>query len=76
MAKTKEKTYRFITIVNEGNTFDERPVYHIVNKRSKSQIGMLTYYSPWKQYVFESNPDCVFNRSCLCDITDFMENEI
>ena len=71
----KKKEYKFITIMDEGNTFDGRSVYHIVNNKDQKQIGMLAYYRPWNQYVFESVEDSVFNNSCLRHILDFMDKE-
>lgn len=34
-------------------------------------LGMVTWYGPWRQYVFESEPDCVFNSGCLEEIAGF-----
>jgi hypothetical protein len=69
------KVYKYIRIADSGDVFDNHPVYGIYHKKSKDQIGLLSYYSSWKQYVFSSHPDCVFNNSCLRDVLDFMENE-
>ena len=72
-----EKKYKFITIrqVN-GEEFAKRPVYRIFNNKGDDQIGILSYYAPWRQYVFSSRPECVFNNSCLRDVLDFMEIQI
>ncbi len=73
----KKKKYKFITIKQVGNElFEEHPVYRIFNNRSQNQIGILAYYRPWKQYVFSSKEDCVFNKDCLVDVLDFINNEI
>lgn len=72
---TNEKEYKFITIrqVND-ELFERHPVYRIFNNRSGKEIGMLSFYRPWRQYVFSSRENCVFNNGCLHDILDFMEN--
>lgn len=75
------KKYKFITICDEYDNgkqemFSGHPVYRIRNNRSKEQIGILSYYRSWKQYVFSSQPECVFNNSCLRDVLDFLENVI
>jgi hypothetical protein len=69
--------YKFITIhwVNE-EMFEKHPVYRIINNKSGDQIGILSFYKPWKQYVFSSREECVFNNSCLRDVLDFLENKI
>lgn len=75
MMEQKLKKYRFITIeqIND-ELFDGKPVYRIFNNKSHRQIGIISFYKPWKQHVFSSQPDCVFNYSCLHDVLDFMED--
>ena len=71
------KKYRFVTIKNEGDElFGGKLVYRIRNNRSKDQLGLISYYKPWKEYVFSSREECVFNNSCLRDVLDFIENVI
>lgn len=71
------KQYKYITIVhNKTETFNDRPVYRIFNTKAKVQIAVISYYKPWKQYVFSSHEQCVFNNTCLRDILEFMENDI
>jgi len=69
--------YKYITIKQiNSEIFESKPVFRIFNNKSNSQLGILSYYKPWKQYVFSSQPNCVFNNSCLNDIIDFFENKI
>ncbi|HLG35555.1 MAG TPA: hypothetical protein VI757_11805 [Bacteroidia bacterium] len=71
------KKYKFITIEQrDGEVFEKHPVYRIYNNRSKGQIGILSFYKPWKEYVFSSKEDCVFNNTCMRDVLDFIENII
>lgn len=79
------KKYKFITIKQtNGELFGSMPVYRIYNNRSlkkhgecfDAQIGIISFYKPWKEYVFSSQPECVFNNSCLRDVLDFIENVI
>ena len=52
----------------------ERPVnYTIYNNRSNEEIGTVSYYSRWRQYVFSGESFCVFNISCLRDVIHFIE---
>ena len=68
------KKYKFITIQDSKHPHLPGRLYDIINNRSGDSIGEIGYYSPWKQYVFSSRPECVFNNSCLRDVLDFMEN--
>ncbi len=71
---TTHTKYKYITIENvESEIFEDHLVYRIFNNRSKTQIGIISWYKPWKEYVFSSQPECVFNNSCLRDVLDFIE---
>lgn len=71
------KKYKYITIKQlDGEVFSGHAVYRIFNNRNDAQLGILSFYKPWKQYVFSSKEDCVFNESCLLDVLDFITNVI
>ena len=71
------KKYKYIFIEQKnGEMFEGRPVYRIYNNRSKNQLGIISFYKQWKEYVFSSSDECVFNNSCLRDVLDFMDNQI
>ena len=40
----------------------------VMSNKRKEPLGKIVYYPRWKQYVFESFPDTVFNDECLVDI--------
>lgn len=68
---------KYITIKQIADEeFEKHPVYRIYNNKSKEQIGIISYYRPWKEYVFSSRPECVFNNSCLVDVLDFINTQI
>ena len=69
------KKYRFVTIRRNGEEcFEGQPVYRVYSNKSGKHLAIISFYKPWKQYVFNSNEECVFNNMCLRDILDFMEN--
>jgi len=71
------KKYKFITIEQvDSEVFDSKPVYRIFNNRNRAQIGIISYYRLWKEYVFSAKENCVFNNTCLRDVVDFIENQI
>ena len=68
------KKYRFITIRQEDDEmFCNKPVYRILNNKNDAQLGILSWYTPWRQFVFSSQPECVFNKACLLDVIDFID---
>jgi len=66
--------FRYVTIrqVN-GEVFEQHPVYRVFNNKSKGQLAILSWYKPWKTYVFSSHESCVFNLSCLNDVINYMK---
>jgi hypothetical protein len=69
--------YKFIFIDQVDNeVFNKKPVYRIYNNRTKAHLGILSWHPPWKEYVFSSQPECIFNNSCMRDVLDFIENKI
>jgi len=68
------KKYRFITIQQKHDEiFEGKPVYRVFNNKTHAQLAILSWYKPWRQYVFSSQPECVFNDACLKDVLDFLE---
>lgn len=69
------KKYKYINIRQVDNeVFEGKPVYRIFNNRTKAQLGIISWYKPWKEYVFSSQPECVFNNTCLHDLLNFIES--
>lgn len=65
--------YRFFSIQHRGSEmFEGRPVYRIYNNKNEDQIGVVSWYKPWRKYVFSSKEGCIFDVSCLLDVLDFM----
>ena len=42
------------------------------NNKSKAQLGYITLYDPWNQFVIEFQSNTVFNNQCLKDIANFL----
>lgn len=63
-------SFKFIKF--EKNEF--RSVWNILNRKDESVLGEITYYHPWKKWVFAAtNNDIIFDAVCLKDIVEFME---
>ena len=45
----------------------------VVNKTSGYHLGLITWYSGWRQYVFRPDGDSEYNYSCLDTINDFIK---
>lgn len=50
-------------------------VWRVLSKSQGSLLGMVKWYGPWRQYIFEPMPDCVFNNGCLDAISSFCSEQ-
>jgi DNA-binding ferritin-like protein (Dps family) len=67
------KKYENITIFDNGEIQENKPVYEIINNKTKHCLGFIYYYKSYEQYIFSSNESKVFGISCLKNVIDFME---
>ena len=46
-------------------------IWVVSSKKRGDRLGVVSWYGPWMQYVFEPDEGCVFNHGCLTDIALF-----
>jgi hypothetical protein len=63
-------TYRYIRFEVYG--MEDLKKWVCLNKRSGATLGHAIFYEPWKQWVMEFEPECVFNNTCLANIQHFL----
>jgi hypothetical protein len=64
------KWIEFIEVGNTGKTLK----FHVQNKEQSLVLGEIKWYGPFRQYSFFPEPNMVFEKTCLKDITDFIVN--
>ena len=64
------KYLRFVLIGDTGKT----QVYNVLSVTQGSILGRLLWYGPWRQYVFEPQPDTVWNKDCLREVAEYLDN--
>lgn len=48
--------------------------WNCINNKSKAVLGVVSYYKPWRRYVFNAEgASDIFSQDCLEDIIDFMK---
>jgi hypothetical protein len=67
--KTKYKHIFFEAIEHIGTS----TVWICRNNKTNARLGVILKYAPWRQWIFEGMPNCVFSVSCLTDIIDFIK---
>ena len=48
-------------------------VFLVFSISSLEDLGMIKWYAPWRQYCFFPADDCVFSKSCLEDVNNFIQ---
>lgn len=47
--------------------------FEIISKSSGDILGRISWYSNWRQYTFSPSYPTVWNKDCLKDIQDFIQ---
>lgn len=47
-------------------------VVAVVNKTHKDEIGVIRWYSGWRQYCFFPHPNTIWNTACLDDVNNMI----
>ena len=47
--------------------------FKVISKNHGDVLGKISWYGAWKQYVFSPAFETVWNRDCLKDIQDFIQ---
>jgi hypothetical protein len=65
-------TYEYISVAWAGSSKSGKTqVYNVTNNRSGDLLGRISWYGPWRQYVFMPEPS-LYSHGCLEDLADFL----
>ena len=64
--KTKYMTFQLVA------RKPKTTVWNVINNKSGFLLGGIEWYGPWRQYVLGTYGECIFNNSCLDDISKFL----
>lgn len=48
-------------------------IYVVTNNRTESELGLIRWHGPWRQYVFVPRDGTIYSSGCLRDIDSFIE---
>ena len=67
-----ELVYKYITVGSADGAIIEngKPLYGVMNNRSRAALGGIMWYPRWRLWVFNADPDAIFSADCLADIQD------
>lgn len=47
--------------------------FNIMSKSSGLSLGRISWYSQWRQYTFNPGYETIWNKDCLKEIQDFLQ---
>jgi hypothetical protein len=65
--------YKFISVGHDRNlneVYDGKPLYWIVNNRTKMPIGQIFWYRPWRRWCVRFKEDTVWSSDCLENVAN------
>jgi len=70
--RTIEGTYiRFISLGVAPGQKTERWI--VDTKEDEDCLGVVKWFGRWRKYAFFPAPECVFEETCMREISDFVE---
>jgi len=63
---------KWIEFVDQSKPDRKTKEFAVMNKDNGSYLGRIKWYGSFRQYSFFPEPECVFEKTCLKDIIDFM----
>jgi len=68
-AKTQYQFIHFEKIEDGG----QKSSYSCHSNKTNDELGRVSWYPRWRQYVFWSGDDTLFSVGCLSDIAEFIK---
>jgi len=68
MLKTKYKYIEFELLEDK----DKTSVWECLSINSPVRLGIVKWYSHWRQYCYFPDENTVYSKGCLEDINDFI----
>lgn len=65
------KKYKYISFIE----IEQKPktkVWRCVNNKSQHELGIVKWYSSWRQYCYFPTVQAAYSKGCLDDINDFI----
>lgn len=60
---------RYLNFDRVGST-GKTDIWEVGSKSQGSVLGEIKWYGPWRQYCFFPSSNTVFNRECIADISE------
>ena len=48
--------------------------YVVCSKRTKLKIGEISFFDEWNKFVFEPEPNTIYDANCLKDLIEWLND--
>ena len=63
---------KHVEFVDEGPSASGKTMTRSVRSKSGGDLlGLISWYGPWRQYVFQPQPQTVFSHDCMLSISRY-----
>ncbi len=63
---------RYMEFDKVGDT-GKTEIWNIISKSSGFILGQIRWFGAWRQYCFYPSANCIFNTSCISDISGMIK---
>jgi len=64
---------KWVVFVEDSDPKQKTKKFLVCNKDNGSYLGVVKWFGSFRQYSFFPESDCVFEKTCMRDIADFMD---
>jgi hypothetical protein len=64
--------YEYLVFVNVPDSIMKTSVWNCNNRKSGETLGVVKWYSGWRQYCYFPCVQAIYSEGCLKDIIDFI----
>jgi hypothetical protein len=64
------KETKYLKFFKESNIHKKTFTIQVVNISMGKTIGLILWYTHWRQYCFHPNRDTIWNKDCLTSINE------
>lgn len=68
--KTEFKYIRFFLVEIKR----KKSVWRCLNRRSGGELGVVKWFSYWRQYCYFPTVEAIYSTECLDDISEFIKS--
>ena len=68
---------KYININEIGQSLTGKTkIFMVVTNNDGIELGHIKWHAPWRQYIFRPETNTIFEKTCLADITHFLEAQM